>query len=175
MLTAYGFSRYGAEPVEPISTFVHVLNLPESEDIWPGEWVNVFPQQYCSAQHVGTSREELLTWSVWQYQRMELMRICRAHFPEGSHNVQWERQFMFDSLMVHGTIDFCDDCADDITEYLIDEVWWYETLHAEINKYVNKPPYMSSIGVESQALDESIKPSLQCPVEPILPTEQEDN
>lgn len=95
MLTIYGLSSLGNEPVEPISMFAHVLNLPESEDIWPGEWVSQFPQQYFAARHNDSGMDYRRRGSVAEHLRHELLRMARAHFPNHSHELPWTRHLDF--------------------------------------------------------------------------------
>jgi hypothetical protein len=168
MLTIYGFSGYGMEPVEPISTFATVLHLPDSEEIWPGEWVKQFPQRYFATQHNDSDSAYLARGSVEEHMRYELLRMTKgAHFPEGCH--EW---LYTQSLAFH--------------RWALNE-WGlaYEALGREKSSEEISGLYLdydNFIDVEDFALDESMIVELS-PQRPVgltiplgkLPTEQEDN
>jgi len=97
------------------TTFAHVLNVPVSEEIWPGEAIDLFPQQFfAKSPHTGMFVHQ---GSVFEYMRCEILRLYSGKFST--------KDFMEDELAFYyesgGSFPFgFGDSSDDEDELLLD-------------------------------------------------------
>jgi hypothetical protein len=134
--------------------FAHVLNLPESEDIWPGEWVSQFPQVYFDARLADRDTGYLACGRIWEHMRWEMLRMAKGvHFLEGTH------------------------------EYALNALIGWAALKLSLANVFDSPEKLPQAltytfnDVEHSVLDESMIVPLRPhrPVRTISPTEQEDD
>lgn len=90
-------------------TFAHVLNVPVSEEIWPGEAVDLFPQQFfAKSPHTGMFVHQ---GRVFEHMRCEILRLCSGKYSA--------KDFMEDELSFYCEFEgaypanFCDRCEDE--------------------------------------------------------------
>ncbi len=64
-------------------TFAHVLNVPVSEDIWPGEAVKLFPQWFfAKSPNTGMF---VYQGEVHEHMRRETLRLCSGKYSAKDH------------------------------------------------------------------------------------------
>lgn len=76
-------------------TFAHVLNVPVSEDIWPGEAVDLFPQPFfAKSPDTGMFVHE---GRIFEHMRCETLRLCSGRYSA--------KEFMEDELVFYYEFD----------------------------------------------------------------------
>lgn len=61
-------------------TFAHVLNVPESEDIWPGDAAELFYPELFACKLSGDEYVRVLDGAIYEHIRCETLRLCHASF-----------------------------------------------------------------------------------------------
>lgn len=102
-------------------TFAHVLNVPVSEDIWPGEAVDLFLLPFfAKSPDTGMFVQ---TGEVYEHMRCEILRLCSAKYSA--------KEFMEDELAFYYEFDGpftgeFGDSSDDEGELLLTKPDWLE-------------------------------------------------
>lgn len=110
-LVINGPHSYRTEPVslqhcayptaEPL-TFAHVLNLPEGEDLWPGDAAELFFPDYFAVRLVGDDEVYRRHGAVWEHMRNEILR--QAGDPQcQTLESTWKSEFMIDCYKLNGS------------------------------------------------------------------------
>ena len=60
--------------------FAHVLNIPESEDIWPGDAAELFYPELFACELSDGEYVRVLNGAVYEHMRCETLRLCYASF-----------------------------------------------------------------------------------------------
>lgn len=97
-------------------TFAHVLNVPVSEEIWPGEAVDLFPQQFfAKSPYTGMFVHQ---GRIFEHMRCETLRLCSGIYSA--------KDFMEDELAFYYEFDGSftggfGDSSDDEDELLLED------------------------------------------------------
>lgn len=97
-------------------TFAHVLNVPVSEDIWPGEAVNLFPQWFFAKSP--NTRMFVYQGKVHEHMRRETLRLCSGKYSAIEH-MEDELSFYCES---ENAFSGFGDRSDDEDELLLTDV-----------------------------------------------------
>lgn len=96
-------------------TFAHVLDVPTSEEVWPGEAVDLFLLPFfAKSPHTGMFVHQ---GRVFEHMRCEILRLCSGKYSA--------KDFMEDELSFYCEFEgaypanFCDRCEDE-DELLLD-------------------------------------------------------
>lgn len=109
-LTDNGPHSYGAELVsysmEPVSlqvcaacvavnmTFAHVLNVHDTNDVWPGDAAELFFREFWSVRQVCGKLVYCQDNLIYEHMRCEILRLCDTAM--ACQNAKWEYDFGFD-------------------------------------------------------------------------------
>lgn len=79
------FEADGSSVVYNYMTFAHVLNVPESEDIWPGDAAELFYPELFACWLSGDEYLRVHDGAINEHKRCEILRLCHASFLRTSY------------------------------------------------------------------------------------------
>lgn len=93
------FTADGEVTEVDLLAFTHVLNVPVSEDIWPGDAAELFFGKYFATQFLEHD-EGIYRFDngVWEHMREEILRQCDTHQVRSLESI-WAAQFIVDDPM----------------------------------------------------------------------------
>lgn len=170
--------------------FAHVLNVPTSEEVWPGDAAELFFREYFAVRLVGDDFEYRKQGPIWEHMRCELMRLC--DFPECiTLETLWIAQHQVDCYKFNGS--FSNELfGKDSSQSQPDETNWDAepfgsedddepgTLDSELlltEEYLEPVPSkegLTSDSVSSSSFADPSSDGPKCRAETNQPTEQEE-
>lgn len=167
-----GPRSYRTEPASLALVFAHVLNVPESEDIWPGDGAELFFPELFALRYSVDEHAYVINGCIAQHMRDEVIRL--SEYPQYTLEKIWRLEHSADCCRFKAPVDdpyasfadelFCDDSDDGWDEP--------DTLDSELlltEEYLG-PDELTLDSVKQP--DHTLKPQRR--VWAIKPTEQED-